>query len=74
MKNSDNCYGDFDHEKNSDNYDEHESGAVGVPEFSAFRLSVLLEESLSVDLRCPHGSEQEDVEDHERRAGDEVHE
>lgn len=74
VEDRDYCYGDFNHEEDRDNNDEHQCGAVGVTQPFAFRFSVLLEQFLPVQLRGPHGSEEEDVEDDQRGAGDEMDE
>ena len=74
MKDSDNCYRNFDQKEDGYDDNKHQSRAVGVPEFPAFRFPVFLEESLPVDLGGPHGSEEENVEDHQGCAGYQVNE
>ena len=64
-----------------DDDDEHERGAVGVPELlgllglSAGRLPLAaVEQSLPLPLRLLHRPEQQDVEHDEHRARHQVHE
>ncbi len=64
-----------------DDRDEHKSGAVGVPKLPGLpglgpRGPPLpaVQQPLSLLLRLLHGPEEQDVQDHQRHAGDQVHE
>lgn len=59
-------------QEHGDNDDQHECGTIGITDLSTFGLSILFEEPIPCLLSLTQGSKEQQVQDHEGRAGDDV--
>lgn len=59
-------------QEHRDDHDQHQGGAVALPQLLALLLPVLPEEQLAPLLRLPHGGKQQDVQRHQDDAGQQV--
>lgn len=64
--------GYFSNQKNRDDNNQHQGGAIGIPQPLALLLAVLAEQQLAPLLRLPQGSKQQNVERHQNNARQQI--